>query len=243
MELTIPEQDFNVIMSAVGYPVITIDELSNKAMTRKDIEDNLIYPAMEEYYRYFPLENTQECYISGDYSIPFPDDETIGVVDARNVLRTFGGQGSPNSPFLLELMVSRARGTTYGTRNDYDFFQAKQFNRLETQGVLESVRTSKYKVNYEDRTLEGFTTVAGRLKVTWGKIGYDFSKIPFKHKRDVIRLSQAYILQFFGSILQQAAAQVPVDVSGDSFVERAEKLRDEVITRWKEFSKVVIIRG
>ena len=114
---------------------------------------------------------------------------------------------------------------------------------METQGVLESFKTVRTKMNFQTKTVDGFSTIQGRLKITWGRFSENFSDIPMKHNRDVVKLAQSYILAFFCSIRQQAAANLPTDVSGDNFIEMAKELREEVITRWQDYSKITVIRG
>ena len=241
--LIISDQDFATIMSVIGYPIVSLEDLTNNMMTRSDIENQLIFNAMLEYYKFFPLEEVQEYQVAGDFHIPFPDDKVFVVTDARVVLRTYGGAGHSSSPFMNELLIRKNQGSKYGTRNDYDFFQVRQYARMETQGVLESFKTVRTKMNFQTKTVDGFSTIQGRLKITWGRFSENFSDIPMKHNRDVVKLAQSYILAFFGSIRQQAAANLPTDVSGDNFIEMAKELREEVITRWQDYSKITVIRG
>ena len=41
--LIITDQDFATIMSVIGYPIVSLEDLTNNMMTRSDIENQLIF--------------------------------------------------------------------------------------------------------------------------------------------------------------------------------------------------------
>ena len=245
--IVITDEDFSNILTPIGYPIVALEDLTDRKMTREDVESQLIFPAMREYFMFFPKTDTQEYAASGSFSVAFPDLETFTVLDARVVPRTVSSAGATTSPFMNEIFIRRADsfgyGAKYGTHNDYDFFGVQQERRAETQGMLEAYRTTRVRVNKANRSVDGYCTITGRLNIIWGKYSLDFSDIPFNFNWDVIKLAQSNVLQFFGELRRQSAAQLPTDVSGDNFIEKAKELRDEVLLRWKSYTKSVILRG
>ena len=78
----ISAEDLIRVKSRVGYPIL--DEVILNDM---DIRVYAVKPALEEYFRWFPIQATQEVTISGKYEIDFPD-EYISM-ELRKLLNNF----------------------------------------------------------------------------------------------------------------------------------------------------------
>jgi hypothetical protein len=64
-----------------------------------------------------------------------------------------------------------------------------------------------------------------------------------KFHDDVIKLCQAHLLEYFGELRNQEVQSLPTEINGDAFINKADTLRESVENHWKNFTKVVILRG
>lgn len=118
-----------------------------------------------------------------------------------------------------------------------------QVRRAERQSLYDSNKSIKIICDKHQRALVGYSNMQVRLAITWAKYSFNFSDIPFQWKQDVVKLAQSGVLMYFGTIRQQSTAGLPVDITGDSFVEQAKQLKEEVLTKWQNYTKSVIFRG
>ena len=242
-DLIIDDKLYLRIMSCIGYPIISDDDLGVDSDFIKDV---LIYPAIVTYYKYFPKKNKQIYNISSTFSIPFPNTNVIGVVEARANNNLLGGDLRTLSPIInsLNINVSTMSGTrVFGTGNDYGMFQARLYKNMERQGTVEESRTFRIDVDENNRLIEGYLNMSGLLQVTWGEMSLDTSIIPYKRQEEVITLAKANVLQYFGEVRNQGSSQLPVEMTGEGLLERAREYREKIETIWNEFTKVVIMRG
>lgn len=240
--IEISNQDYKLIISELGYPVVSEEDLE---YSKEDIKDLFIYPALRDFYIWFPKEETQAVQIAGKFSISFPDEYTFGVIDSR-LNTTASGGGQTTSPFMNELVFNARSSSSfgkYGTPYDYGFTEARYAQRLERRAVTDFGKSYRIHVNDNDKKVEGFTNVAGELSITWAKYSNDFSNIPYRRKNEVINLAKANVLKGFAQLRGQMTASVGVEFDTRVFEDRAQKLEDEVLNKWKQKTKVVVMRG
>src|SRR5208282_1440973 len=244
-KVIIPDHYYNMILTSVGVPIISIEDLTGGKMSDNDIKNFLIFPAMQLYFRFFPKINIQEYMISTVFSFPFPNDNTFGVRDARLNTQLIGGGMVYNNPFIDELFVQRTLSRSigkYGTKNSYDFTESKITEMMERQGAMESNKAFTCRPDPTTRTLSGFTNVIGKLKVSWAEFSQDWNDIRFERRLEVVDLARAYVLRFFGDLRKQVSGGMPAELTGDDFLAKADKYEEKIIDAWKNFSKVVILR-
>lgn len=243
-DIIIPDNIYNRILTCVGYPVISEDDLG---VSQENILDLFIGPALKNvYYKWFPILGREEYDIDTSFSIDFPDDETFGVVDSRLVWRgsstTFGQSNVFFDLNKVDMQSSFGRNK-WNTGNDYGYTQVYYSKRAFEKARINDRKSLKQWIDYNNRKIEGYTNTGARLAVTWAKWSNNWSGVQFKFEEDAIKLCQSYILQYFGNLLNQGTGDLPTELNGDSMIDRAETLYDEVITKFKEYSKVVIMRG
>jgi hypothetical protein len=239
MNITITEDTYQEVISEIGYPVIGEEDLE---MTRSQIQSLYVWPAMREFFRWFPKSEVSSHSITGSFSIPFPNDTTFGIVDSR--LNTSMSSGArTTSPFMNEIMIQGARGTSgvYGTRNDYGMLEARYMERATQRASNEYARA--HKVTVQGTNVIGYTNVPGELILTWAKFSTSFSDIPFIRQQNVIDLAKANTLEGFAMLRGQASIDAGIEFDVGAFRDRAQTLREEVMETWKQMTKVVVIRG
>ena len=240
--ITIQESEYKQIISELGYPVVKEEDLE---FSRQDIQDLFIYPAMREYFTWFPKELETAQSISNRFEIPFPDEYTYGIVDSR-LNTSASGADVTASPFMNEL-VFNSRGSSgrgmYGTRNDYGMTAASFMERSERRAMNDYSKSYKISVDNSNKRVVGYTNVMGELAITWAKFSEDFEDIPFRRKSEVIDLSKSNALKGFAMLRGQMNTDIGVEFDTGMFEDRATSLREEVLEKWKSMTKVVVIRG
>jgi len=238
--VTINDRDYKEIIQEVGYPIVKEEDLE---FSREDIQDLFIYPALRDYFTWFPKTETLSVQIAGSFSIPFPDEFTFGVIDSRLNTSPSSG-GSTSSPFINEIVYSVSKsGGVYGTNNDYGFTESRLYERAEKLATADSVRAFKLKVSEADKLAKGYTNISGELIITWAKWSYNFDDVIFRRKSEVINLAKSYMLKGFAQLRGQMTSDVGVEFDTGLFLDRAEELKEEVKTKWKEIAKIVVIRN
>lgn len=240
--MTISDQDYYEILAEIGYPIIQPEDLE---FTKEQIEDYFIYPALREYFVWFPKTSLQSVYVSSEFSVDFPDEETYGVVDAR-INTSITGDGRTSSPFVNALYFKKTTTSgfkMYGTDNDYGVTEAKYLERAYNKAASNYMRVKRLDVDYANKKLDGYTTVNGELLITWAKASSNFNDVPFTRKTDVIELAKSKVLKGFAMLRGQLNSDVGVEFNTSDFMSRSQDLEDKVMNKWKAISKVTILRN
>ena len=110
--------------------------------------------------------------------------------------------------------------------------------------MLEDKKSFKWRVVENQRKIVGFSNTLGTVQITWASWSDDWDNVAFSQQRDVIKLSQAYILTFFGDLRSQDDVDgAPISLNGDKQTERAEKLEGEVMEKWKNKTTTIATRN
>jgi len=242
-DITIDRDTLDEIMVATGFPVITMDDLE---MTELDIRRLLIWPALRTFFRWFPLrvENQYDLNIA-DYSFDFPRPETYGVLDARlTTARTRAGAITAN-PFInaQNVSITQKYQGVYGTPYNYDMTLTRQFEVIERQSIIDMRKAFRVHVDNQNRKIYGYSNINGKFSVAWADYGTDFSQVPFDKLDDVINLAASHILRAFGRLRGQQNSDTPNSFNYTEFIDEADRLRDEVLDKWRSYTKPVLLRG
>lgn len=240
--ISIQESDYKEILVEVGYPVVSEEDLE---FSREDIKDLFIFPAMREYFIWFPKEKETSISITGKFEVPFPDNQTYGIIDSR-LNTTASGGAVTSSPFMNELIFNaRSNSSTgkYGTKNDYGFSEVNYTERAERRAVNDYSKSYKISVDNSEKKVYGYTNVAGELIITWAKYSDNFDDIPFRRKSEVLDLAKAKTLKGFAMLRGQMNTDIGVEFDAAVFEDRARDLEEKTLEKWRSMTKVAIIRG
>lgn len=242
--LTISDSDYNRILTIIGYPVVSVSDLGEN-ITDSFIKDTLILPVLTDIYSiYFPIKTYSQYNVSSSIDIDFPNDETFGIIDARLNTRKETGMVRVANPIINEINIKHGGRSQHmwGTENDYGYTAYKRIQKLESDSTITDNKAFKVRVNATERKLEGYSNTYGQLSVTWADYTEDWDDIQKRFKNDAIKLAQAIIMEYFGLLREQSVNDLPSELSGTEFLSRSESYREEVLEKWNNFSKVVIIR-
>lgn len=245
VDVLITDEMFQQVMMPMGYPVLSLPELSNGMLSEEQVRKILIWPALQIYFKFFPIEEQVELFAAGNFSFDFPDEWTYGVTDCRVISRPVGAPVLTTSPFANEIFfrTGKSQNSGYGSRYNYDMGALHTLQQMESQGNIESWKSLRTIVNRHNRTISGYTTTEGRLLITWAKYSNDTEKVDFHYQQDFLELAQAYVKEYFGSIDQRSTAQLPTNLNGDNLVESARATKERVLESWKAATKVIIMRN
>ncbi len=243
--IIIPDDIFSQIMTCMGGRFL---EESDLEIPYDDIKDTLIVQAYREYFRWYPIESTPYTIdVSGPFEVAFPDTNVFSVMDVRmNTSRL--GYGPYGNALVDERFIRNSGaygyGGKYGTANDYGFTSARIINRFEKQSTIETNKAFKWNVNEQTRKLVGFSNTLATLSIIWASWSNDWQFVGYSQQRDVVKLSQAFILRFFGELRSQDEVDgAPITLNADKFIERADKLEEEVMVKWRAKSSPIIMRN
>jgi len=241
--INISQENLTEIMSELGFPILDFDD--DFPYTEEQVKSVAVWPAMKQYFRYWPLENIQEYSISGDFSFDFPNAETFYISDARlNNNNPSGGAISPD-PFVNSMNITQYGSSSgaYGTRYNYNITTAFHSRRAEQNALRNSQRAFRIHVNEGDRKVVGYSNMTGRLMVTWAEYSFDYDSISFRRIDDVKRLVQAYLMRALGNFFLMQSSDTINEIDGDFMVSRAEELEEQIIEKWNLTTKPVLIRS
>lgn len=235
----ISDKEYYEIIAELGYPVVDEESLE---FNRQQIKDNFIFPALREFFIWFPKTQMQSTQVSSTFSIDFPDEFTYGVVDAR-INSSISGNGRTGSIFLDTIHHSQSSSRMYGTPYDYGVTEAKHLERSFRKASMNKNKVERLDVDNVNKKLTGFTNFAGELTITWAKFSNNFDDVPFIRKTDVIELAKSKVLRGFALLRSQLNSDIGVDLNTSDLMSRADDLERKVMDKWKAISKVTIIRS
>ena len=248
MAIILSDDVYGRVLKVIGYPIITLEDISGGSMTRQQLQDIVLKDALLEYWSWFPKKNVQEYSYSGQFEMGFPNATTIGILDYRVVQQRNGSLTSGGNSWLdiqnIQSVGSSGSygGGMFGTKYNYDMNIAYESRRQTQQAVIDRNQVVKIDIDYSSRKIIGYTNLTGKLNITWAEYSEEFSDIPMGDRQDVIRLMQSYLLFFFGDLRNQTADNTPSDIDGSEFVSRASDLKEEVLEKWKSKPKIVVRR-
>lgn len=244
-DIIIGNDDYYEILAEVGYPVIPEGAFE---YNRQQILQYVVVPALREYWSWFPIEHTTSTFVAGsDFDVPYPTLDNpswnvIGIVDGRLTTRQQSNSDT-GSVFLNSIITQVKNSGRYGTAYDYGYESAKWYLDAYQRSSQNSIRALRLHVHPETRNVTGFANTSGELILTWGIGSTRFDDIPYTRKTEVLNLCKSKILGLFYRLRTQMDAGTGVSFNGEAFKTRADTLEERTLTKWREFSKVTIIKS
>ena len=241
-DVLISDTWLNQIKKVIAYPLT--DEL---LLADGQLKELCVFNALHQYFSRFPLKSYYAEQISSDSIIDFPNDNVYGVLDARIVNSGMTGSGSNSFWSTWRFNQSGAGGTgSYGIKGyNPNGLQQQRTLEMELHNSMESQYTgSNVRISESDRNISITTNKTGELNITWASYSLDFEKVKFNQQLDVIKLSQAYLLEHLSdttSIMEDS--NLSVSINSSDLKSRAEELRTEVEERWLEFPSIILLHN
>lgn len=259
INLIISDNYIHEILSSIGYPIIKLEDLAELDETAKNgvadpdkviknLKELILWPSVREFFKWFPIPYMQEFAAEDSFTLDFPTPETFTVLDVRLNTAGFGVRDSVN-PFVNNSVYRAVNNTSsygggmWGTPYDYDMRQARLYDRMERQSLIDTNKAVRFDIDEQNRQITGFSNIMGKLVITWGLYSEDFSKIPLNRIDEVIMLSKANLLDHLGNIRGMQVSNTPNTFNYQLFLEKAKEYRSRVMDKWQSMTKVIIGRG
>jgi len=237
----IPENIIQQVLSEVGFPVVTFEDLK---ITEQDVDNLFIYPAMQKYFAYNPIKTRTSYNLQPNVKveIPFLDDYTFGVLSARVSTLSASNQ-APHGKFnFFEDHWRRVQGGGNVYDNPYYTRAVKLSEQAANMSYISLSKAGSMEIDHKNRVLKGHSNIGGELVVTWAKCSHKWADVRFEHEFDVIDLAKAYALRYFGMLRLQIDANTGVTMNGDSFITRADNIEEKINEKWGSKPKVLVMR-
>ena len=244
--------DLEQILLPLGVPFINISELE---FTEDQILNNMILPAMKQFYKWFPIIE-MGIYPLQNYRFEI-DVPAWAQTCVRAYINPYGPVSGNNvgSPFAywaeqVVSMPTMGGGASPGFNSHRRPGYSNTLNtgtyileRAVRQGVINYATRTRIKTYIQQGKLKGHTNKFGMLEVEWGCFSNQWSDIPFNRLDEVRELCQAYVLRAFGMLRMQSRADIAGGLDYQQFLTRADTLEQKIVTLWQESSKASIVRS
>jgi len=247
--ITITTEDLNQVKKVLAFP-----SADNLLLEDPDILEYAVRPAMVDYFIKFPIKERVQSSTGGTSVVvlDFPDEFTHGVVDVRLTdvgIVTGTGTSFWDLVYFQQLSGGSLMGGgsgAYGIRgyNPNNLIQTRDTQRAAYKSYQNTYMTVRYDVDEENRKVTIYTTTAGNVNVTWAKHSDSFNAIKYNRKYEVIKLSQAYLLDHFAdtfSILSDSSLDLSINV--EAIKNRSQELKTEVRELWDSFPDVIALHS
>jgi len=239
-QLTIEFSDLELILTPVGYPVLTEEDFP---INFEDIVRLCAFPSFSQFMRYNPFTLKTYHTVALSFDIPFPNVDTYGVVDSR-ISMYQNASNALTGNFYNDVRFLSPMGQFAGGRNGFPIGRdTLLMQEVDARTWVNIRKAGKLEVDEENRLVHGSSSSGGELEITWAVAKHDFSAIPFSKKDDVIRLAQANLLRFIGMLDSQQENNTGVTFDSQLFLSRADELETAVLTRWRSRTKAILLRG
>jgi hypothetical protein len=262
--IIIPDDELEKILVEVGVPFVLLEELE---FPRNKICDDIIGPAMQDYFKFFPIIVRDSVYNSIAQSgqifrVPLPEG-AYGAVRAFVNQGTTGeagaAAGNPMHFFASEIAwwgggsnnnwspIRYGSGRSPGYSN-LQGFGTLALDRAARQGILNYATRQEIHIEYDEKTkkktLVGYANRTGTLEIYWAKASNDWRAIEYARVPEVRKLATSRILRALGMLRGQVKSDIPGQINFDMFLQRADKLEEEVMAFWRDPSlRGVVVRG
>jgi len=249
--IDIESDTLDTILLEVGIPFITFEELE---FTREQILNLMIKPAMEEYYKWYPIRIVEQFPVaSANIRIPIPPYvKTVERAYLNPGYPITGIHKNPITRYFDEVVLAAtSRGTfanpsvNYRNRQPFADLQGYSTFLLEKavrQGAINHGARKRIRVELQNGFIVGYSNIQGILEVEWNTISYKWTDIPYNRQSEVRDYATAKVLRALASLRMQANAELPGIINYQAFMDRANALEEKVIELWQNSTKVVVMR-
>jgi len=250
----IDDLDLENILFEVGVPFMEYEELE---YTREEILRNAVWPAMKEYFKWFPIIEleTHPMGAGGKFEIDIPPYAYTAQrvylipgfgmdVYSRNPFYMSWAQGNSGfgfgtSPVIGSPMAHRGRQRFV----DIQGFSTYILERAARQGAVNYAKRTRIRISIQKRKVIGFANQIGNLEIEWAVNSNDWNDIPYQRQSEVRDLAKAYILRGLAMLRKQTPKDVPGILNVDDFLSRAVELEKTTLDNLRSATKAVVVRS
>ena len=257
-EIIIPESELELVLLEAGVPFLTLDELE---FPRNKIANLMIQPAMQDYFKFFPIIRpevmSQSVAVAGqEFEFEMPEG-------AYGAVRAFVNQGYSGTTgnamgnplhFFANEVVAWGGGAgwspnRHGNRSpgfaNLQGFGTMALDRAARQGIVNYAARFHFRIERRGRKkfLVGYANKAGAVEVHWAFASNNWADIDYARQPEVRKLATARVLRALGMLRSQVKADIPGQVDYSGFISRAKELEDSVFEFWNNIPRTAMVRG
>jgi hypothetical protein len=255
--LTINDTTYNQILTAIGFPVVD-QETINPFLTKENIKEYVIKPALVEFSTYFPQRQEISIPVSGTNGVAYYNTDISDRAFSMYYYKfspasTTTGNGGIMSqgsfylnPFFSASQVLSIGGpgatSRYGTPNSYgsefNLYQQRFFNRS-----IESMNKVYYaKWDDQNRRLEIKSSLTGSFEITLALMNTDVEDIEYNRRQSFIRYCKGALKLQLVEILGLSQTDLPVSIETSDLKDDGKELIEKELEYWREASVFPIMR-
>ena len=251
--IDISDDELNMILIEAGVPFITLSELE---YSRDQIINYMIWPAVLEYYKYFPITSVGMFPLAdSNFNIPLPAAPVFTVVHAQVIpgYPISTSQGNPILRYFDEQLMSISPRGAFSTPNlnssrrqgfvDTGSYSTFILEKAARQGIINYGTRRRVSVRIQAGYVKGYTTQRGVLELTWGAYSNSWTDTRMERRPEIRDLAKANILRNLGMLRMQAKSDLPGTLDYNTFLSRADVLETRVKDIWSNVSQVPLIRS
>lgn len=237
------------IKSALAYPVAPRIHL-----TDDEIKVYAVWEAMYQYYLKFPIPKyEQRIQMASPTVIPFPNDDTIGLLDVR-ITDKYNDSNSGGSflnlyhynknysKYRTRILNTRRPGGS-GTFNPNGLQHLQYQERQFADAVNNNQNTFKQIIDPYEKTLTVHSTIHAKVDIVWAQTSVDFDRIKPVQLLNVIELARCNLrlhLASLGGMLVDSNAEKQINV--DYLTNESKEKKEKIIEGWMMSPDAVSIR-
>lgn len=251
-DLVIDDSELEIILGEVGVPFLRMEELE---YTRDAILNTCLKPALQEYYKFFPISDQRELGNVGcnaEYKFELPP-YCYAVTRAWVAQASGGGSSGSIPPGAYNFMAQTMGGTGMGGGGNFgrgvnyrgkrvpgyvggtDAMSAFLMQRAANQAMVNYAKREKFRYIRQGKKIyiAGFSSIGGILCANFAFWSPNWDDIQFERLNEVRKLSTSYVLQNLGMLRALVKTDVPGNIDYSLYTNRAKDLKDEVLSFWK----------
>ena len=247
-EISISDDELEIILGEVGVPFLRVEELE---YTREKILNTCIKPALQEYYKFFPIVEQVEmgligCNVRYEFELPPYCYAALRVWVSQTSGSTGGEIGKGVYNFLMQTGGAGpasggfGRGVNYrgkqvpGYTGGMDANTAYLMQRAANQSMMNYAKREKVTMFIRDkkRYVSGFSTIGGTICAKLAFWSPDWDYVQFDRLNETRQLCTSYILQNLGMLRSLVKTDMPGNLDYSLYTNRATALYDRVTKFW-----------
>jgi hypothetical protein len=256
--LTINDSTYNQILTAIGFPVVDQDTI-NYLLTKDQIKDYVIKPALVEFSTYFPQRQEISIPVSGTNGVAYYNTDISDKAFSMYYYKfspastTTGNGGIMNqgsfyaNPFYSASQVlsiggagsASGYGTPYPRGREQILYQQKFYQKsIETAN-----RVYYAKWDDQNRRLEIKSSLTGSFEIILALINTDVEDIEYNRRQSFIRYCKGALKLQFAEILGLSQTDLPVSIETSDLKDDGKELMEKELEYWREASLFPVMRS
>ena len=258
--ILISDSDYHRILTAIGYPALDEDTVYS-IISKEQIMELVIEPALEDYYKFFPVRVPMEFAVSGSgamNSIVVDDSKGIvlGIIECKFIPQSSSVPGQSlmdASSFYQNAFYSASQvmgiggsaygiGSSYGTPYGYGQETIIYLKRFLTSSIESSNKVYWYKYDPQSHTLYYKNNISGKFYFNIGMTNNNLDNIQFDKKKSFLDYCKGLLKKQVAETLSLIELDLPATINQDSLREDGDKLLEDNLNYWRESSSFIGLR-